>query len=154
MNCFEVRNHFVAFWQKTLADDHRAQLLAHLRRCTSCDRSFRSFALTAPVLYSAFEPEWDSVIGEMPFQTAAFHERRRSRAEYRGPVRGLSRALPAFVMAAAALIALYFAAPGPVTFEDAIAADNPNVEVTAYPSTDSLFGQEVIAQVTQGPVDE
>jgi hypothetical protein len=52
------------------------------------------------------------------------------------------------------LIALYFAVPGPVTFEDAIAADNPNVEVTAYPSTDSLFGQEVIAQVTQGPVDE
>jgi hypothetical protein len=56
-------------------------------------------------------------------------------------------------MAAAAVIALYFAAPAPVTFEDAIAADNPNVEVAANPSTDSLFGQEVIAQsnVSQDP---
>jgi hypothetical protein len=157
MNCIEVRNDFVAFWQKTLTDDQRAQLLAHLRRCASCDRSFRSFALTAPVLYSVSEPEWDSaVIPARPLRTASFDEPGRSRAEYQRPVQRLSRALPAAVMAAAAVIALYFAAPGPVTFEDAIAADNPNMEVTAYPSTDSLFGQEVIAQnsVSQVPVDE
>ena len=154
MNCFEVRNDFVAFWQKKLADDRRAQLLAHLRRCASCDRSFQSFALTAPLLYSASEPGRDPVLtGATSLRAAPLDELHRSRVEYRRPFRRFSGALPAFVMAAAAVIALYFAAPAPVTFEDAIAADNPNVEVAANPSTDSLFGQEVIAQsnVSQDP---
>jgi hypothetical protein len=156
MNCFEVRNDFVAFWQTTLADDRRAQLLAHLRRCASCDRSFRNFALIAPVLYSASEPQWEPAIDATPLPTAAFDQPYKSLAESRRPTRRLTRALPAFVMAAAAVIAFYFAAPGPMTFEDAIAVDNPNVEVSAYPSTDNLFGQESIGQspASQDPVGE
>jgi len=147
MNCFEVRNDFVAFWQRTLKDDLRAQLLAHLRRCASCDRSFRCFALTAPVLYSVSEPEWDSIaMRSTPLPPpGAFGEPESLRADYQPLFQGLSKVLPAFVMAAAAVIALYFTAPRPMTFEDAIAADNANAEAATYPSTDTLFGQELIA---------
>lgn len=158
MNCFEVRNDFVAFWQKTLAGDPRAQLLGHLRECTACDRFFRSFALTAPVLYSAAEPDWNSgparPIG--PNAGAFDPPSAPSVVEYRPTVPRLNRVLPAFVMAAAAAIAVYFAAPPPMTFEDAIAADNSNTEVASYPSTDSFFGQELMAQSTTAadPVDE
>jgi hypothetical protein len=153
MNCFEARNDFVAFWQKTLADHHRAQLLAHLRGCATCDRSFRTFALTAPVLYSATEPDWSSGpprpidldAGRFDLSTAP------AIGEDQPIVRTLDRVLPAFVMAAAAAIALYFAAPPRMTFEDAIAADNSNAEIASYPSTDSVFGQELVAQDTTAP---
>jgi len=153
MNCFEARNDFVAFWQKTLADQHRAQLLAHLRGCATCDRSFRTFALTAPVLYSATEPDWSSGpsrpigldAGRFDLSTAP------TIGEDQPIVRTLDRALLGFVMAAAAAIALYFAAPPRMTFEDAIAADTSNVEIASYPSTDSLFGQELVARDSTAP---
>jgi len=158
MNCFEVRNDFVAFWQKTLAGDRRAQLLTHLRQCAACDRSFRSFALAAPVLYSAAEPEWNSgPTGSTALSAGAFElPSAPSIVKYRPAVPKLNGVLPAFVMAAAAAIALYFAAPPPMTFEDAIAADNSNAEVVSFPSTDSFFGQESMAQSTMSsdPADE
>jgi hypothetical protein len=148
MNCFEARNDFVAFWQKTLARDCRAQLLAHLGECAGCDRSFRIFALTAPVLYSASEPESKSEqaqrIGAAGFESRSV----RPVAEYRTRTRRVNRLLPAFVMAAAAVVAVYLAAPSQITFEDAIAADNSNAEVASYPSTDSFLGQELIARDT------
>jgi hypothetical protein len=52
MNCFEVRQDFVGFWQRTLDDQRRRELLDHLKGCSKCDRSFRGFALTAPMLHS------------------------------------------------------------------------------------------------------
>lgn len=152
MNCFEVRNDFVAFWRQTLANDRRTQMLHHFQQCANCDGSFRSFALTAPVLYSASEPECDSaVVAATSLTMSAFDEQARSRTEHQRRIGGLSRALPAFLMAAAAAVALYFAVPGPVTFEDAIAAENPNTEIAVYPSSDSLFGQEIIAQNSVSP---
>jgi len=57
MNCFEARQDFPAFWRRSLASDRRAELLAHLKGCAKCNRAFRTFALTAPVLYSAAEPQ-------------------------------------------------------------------------------------------------
>jgi predicted anti-sigma-YlaC factor YlaD len=154
MNCFEVRNEFVAFWQSSLDGDSRAQLLAHLQQCSNCDGSFRTFALTAPVLYSAFEPELNSSSQGSP--AAVFNEPGRPRSGYQRPSRSWTRAVAAFVMAAAAVIAFYFAAAQPVTFEDAIAADSVSSELAEYPPTESLFGQEIIAQSTtsRDPVDE
>lgn len=150
MNCFEARNDFVAFWQKTLASDRRAPLLAHLRGCEACDRAFRSFALTAPVLYSASEPDWNSEIAQPTSRRRTGLESPSAMPVLRGRVTvgPWNRVLPAVVMAAAAVIALYFAVPPRMTFEDAIAASNGNAEVSNYPSTDSLFGQELIAQGT------
>ena len=54
MNCFEARNGFAAFWRKTL--EPRAAFLAHLKDCAGCDRAFRAFALTAPLLYAGTIP--------------------------------------------------------------------------------------------------
>ena len=153
MNCFEARSDFVAFWQKTLTHERRAQLLMHLSGCVTCDRSFRSFALTAPVLYSAAQPDLNSgAARQIGLNVNEFNlSSAPSNAERRSNTRTLSRLLPAFVMAAAATIALYFAAPPHMTFEDAIAADNSNTEVTSYPSTDSFFGQELMTQDTTAP---
>jgi len=53
MNCFEARQDFPAFWRCELPADRRAVLNAHLGECAKCDRAFRVFAMTAPVLHSA-----------------------------------------------------------------------------------------------------
>ena len=52
MNCFEARQDFVGFWQSALDGERRRELLAHLKGCSKCDRAFRAFALTAPMLHS------------------------------------------------------------------------------------------------------
>ncbi len=153
MNCFEAKNDFVAFWQKKLSHQRQAQLLAHLHRCVTCDRSFRIFALTAPVLYSATEPDstagakWPSGLDSGEFNLPGTP----SRAHGWPIIRTLNRILPAFVMAAAAAIALYFTVPPHITFEDAIAAANSSAEVASYSSTDSFFGQEFMIQGTMSP---
>jgi hypothetical protein len=150
MNCFEARNYFVAFWQKTLDGERRAQLLIHLSQCETCDRSFRAFALTAPVLYSANEPYWSAgptqEVSLRAHRSGAF--RTSSNARHYSATRMLNRVLPAFVMAAAAGIALYLAIPPRVTFEDAIASANSNNEAAVYPPTDNFFGQELMPQGT------
>jgi hypothetical protein len=51
MNCFEARQDFVSFWQSALDGERRRELLAHLKGCARCDRAFRAFALTAPMLH-------------------------------------------------------------------------------------------------------
>jgi hypothetical protein len=52
MNCFEARQDFVSFWRGALAGERRSDLLAHLKGCAKCDRAFRTFTLTAPMLHS------------------------------------------------------------------------------------------------------
>lgn len=146
MNCFDARNLFITFWQKALADERRTQLLAHLRGCAACDRSFRVFALTAPVLYSATEPDGNvAPVRSMVREASGFELLSAKRPPI---VERFNRILPAFVMAAAAVIALYFAVPPRMTFEDAIGADNSNADVATSPSTDSWLSQEVMAQNT------
>jgi hypothetical protein len=51
MNCFEARPQFVDLWHGTLDAERRRALLAHLKECARCDRAFRAFALTAPMLH-------------------------------------------------------------------------------------------------------
>jgi hypothetical protein len=51
MNCFEARQDFVGFWQSVLDGERRRELLTHLKGCAKCDRAFRAFALTAPMLH-------------------------------------------------------------------------------------------------------
>jgi hypothetical protein len=57
MNCFEARQEFGSFWRRELSVQRRAALTEHLRKCARCEEAFRLFALSAPVLHSASEPE-------------------------------------------------------------------------------------------------
>ena len=49
-------------------------------------------------------------------------------------------------MAAAAVLALYVAQSPRVSFVDAIAIENPNVEPASYIAPENVFGQEVLGQ--------
>jgi anti-sigma factor RsiW len=146
MNCFETRKEFISFWRRTLPVGERAQFSAHLRECARCDRSFRVFALTAPALHSETAPEEDAA----PYHVTASSRpptviRRTTRrdASIEFPWRVMTAA---FAMAAAAAVAVYVAIPSRLTFEDAIAVENPTVEPVSYTVADNVFGQEVFGQ--------
>jgi hypothetical protein len=66
MNCFEARQDFVGFWQSALEGERRRELLAHLKGCSKCDRGFRAFALTAPMLHSRGEAAAEGGISATP----------------------------------------------------------------------------------------
>jgi anti-sigma factor RsiW len=79
MNCFEARHDFAAFWRRELAGERRAALSEHLARCAKCERAFRAFAMTAPVLHSAAAPparrSGARTIGADPARRKAFAAR-------------------------------------------------------------------------------
>lgn len=52
MNCFNARKEFRSFWCKILPPGQRQEFIEHLKDCAPCDRAFRLFALSAPVLHS------------------------------------------------------------------------------------------------------
>ena len=134
MNCLDTRQHFAGFWRKSLVLDERHGFLAHLAGCPPCNHAFRSFALTAPVLY-----------GDLARSPAAGAE---GAAPGRAPaVRagasgvGRLRAVEGFAILAAVAAALivYLAWPPRVTFEDAIVEDDSGVARTTYSPADNLF---------------
>lgn len=57
MTCLEARREFPAFWRRAMPSASRARLVAHLHGCAECDRAFRAFALSAPVLHSELVEE-------------------------------------------------------------------------------------------------
>ena len=151
MNCFAARNDFVAYWQKTLTGEHRTALLAHLSGCSTCDRAFRSFALTAPVLYSTNQPDASSQTTRPSHLGGTGLSSIAPLGVARSSIARLNNLLPVFAMAAAAAIVLYFAVPPHMTFEDAIAASNSTTELASYPPIDSVFGRELMAQGATTP---
>jgi hypothetical protein len=146
MNCFEIRNEFVSFWQRTMPAESRIQFSAHLGGCPACDHAFRLFALSAPVLHSSVEPSSPPKTRAQP-QPSTTNESRRAQALAKSSeVRRWSNAFAAFALAAAAGVAIYFATPPKMTFEDAIAQDYTNAGPPSYSSTDSFFGQELLGR--------
>jgi len=145
MNCFEARKEFVSFWRRTMPPDDRGAFSAHLRGCAQCDRSFRVFALTAPALHSEAEPDADAGIRRPAPVRAPIAVRRSPKPDAQAghPWRAMSAA---FVMAAAAVLALYVAQSPRISFEDAMAVDNPSVEPASYTTPENVFGQEVLGQ--------
>ncbi|HTT76319.1 MAG TPA: hypothetical protein VMF50_10120 [Candidatus Binataceae bacterium] len=147
MNCFEARKEFGAFWRRTLEPEARAAFNRHLSVCDKCDRSFRAFALTAPVLHSECEPEPHAGI------SGGVRLAVRPLAAYRGPKRTVGipawRAVAAaaillLVSGAAAGMAAWTAVPAPQNVMEAIAGDDPAVEPVSYTPAVSIFSQDVI----------
>jgi len=143
INCFEARQEFRAFWRRELPAERRAALVSHLAGCSKCDRSFRNFALGAPVLHSVGEPPQRAVAES---QSARDARARRSGGVVRGefvPRRGLAMSAAAMVLLAASLAA-YFSVTTPVdTLNDELSVDPIVSQIPSsdlYPSSEDLAG--------------
>lgn len=81
MNCFEARKEFAAFWRRTMPLAARVRLVEHLTTCARCDRAFRVFALSAPVVHLESRPEAATAVPRPPL--SLMHPRRlaNTRAE-------------------------------------------------------------------------
>jgi anti-sigma factor RsiW len=164
MNCFEARKEFPSFWRRTLTPEERTAFLAHVGRCARCDRAFRVFALTAPVLHG------DSASREpMGVAQASVATHESSPYARRDPVPTFRRGAPvtpvvprasrtvwaAAALAAAALFAIYVAAATPgQTFEDAITGEDAVGDLSTATPESAVFGDAVLDQdtLTQDPL--
>ena len=163
MNCFEARKEFPSFWRRMLTPEERTAFLAHVGRCARCDRAFRVFALTAPVLHGDSESREPMRVAQA---SGATHEpspygRRepaitsRRGAAVAAAVPRASRMVWAAALAAAALFAIYVAAATPgQTLEDAITGEDPVSDLSTTNPESSVFGDVLLDQdsLTQDPL--
>lgn len=168
MNCFATRKEFVPFWRGALGGERRRDFLGHLKKCNKCDRAFRAFSLTAPMLHSGDRTVQAEASGpaasaglaatarrasaDAPFAaTAARTDAVRSaeilrrasvyRLDDRRPKRTWSSAAAAISAVAAAVLVAYFSVPPqPQTFEQAITS---SVAETSAPSDADPLGQQM-----------
>ena len=141
MNCFEARQEFPALWRKTVNPERRVELYAHLKGCAKCDHAFRVFALSAPVLHSAAEPE----------RSAAEYRRHVAYAAQRGlsvnrparePRRLLAMCAGVMVIAAASMAA-YLSVAAPIgSYADEITNSDSGYEfpVDTAPTSNDFAG--------------
>jgi hypothetical protein len=140
MNCLETRRAFATFWRRSLAAEERAAVTSHLAECSRCDRSFRVFALTAPVLHGA--PGRLRAVGRPVPIPASCSGKLGGGAS--GRWGGVAAVL---AMGAAAAVTLYFSPPPRASFEDAIGTAAPYRAVTSD-SRENLFGQDELDHST------
>ena len=144
MNCFEARKEFGAFWCRTLTPEMRVAFSAHLGRCAKCDRSFRTFALSAPVLHSEREPE----PRPRPAGTARSAVRplaaRRVPSQRNGMAPWRAMAAAAILLIISGTAAWRAVAPASQDVMEAIAGDDPAVEPVSYTPDAGIFSQDVI----------
>jgi len=152
MNCFEARQAFVAFWQRTMPLEHRAAFSTHLQLCQRCNRSFRVFALSAPVLHSSA----DSTIGTPPRSRVIVLPLRAPRD---GDSPGFARrswwALSAAGAMAAAVLAAYVMAARPSSayvLERTITGDDSGIELTSFTTSGELLEPDTAAQDSNHPI--
>ena len=166
MNCFEARKEFPSFWRRTLTPEERTAFLAHVGRCARCDRAFRVFALTAPVLHgdtASREPVGVAQASVAPHDSSPYARREPAIPSRRGaPVtpivpRASRTVWAAAALAAAALFAIYVAAATPgQTLEDAITGEDPVGDVSNASAESAVFGDAVLDQdtLTQDPLTQ
>jgi putative zinc finger protein len=168
MNCFEARKEFPSFWRRMLTPEERTAFLAHVGRCARCDRAFRVFALTAPVLHGDSESR-EPLRVEQPsvatYESSSYARREPVIISRRGATVARSAIMPrasrtvwaAAALAAAALFAVYVAAATPgQTLEDAILGEDPVADLSTAASDSGAFGDAVLDQdtLTQDPLTQ
>ena len=146
MNCFGARQGFVSFWQRTMPADQRAGFVAHLQSCQRCDRSFRIFALTAPVLHASGDPmvTTSRAISTRPKVLGTVRATRTAT----GARKRVLWAAGGVGAVAAAIMAAYVASARPSTayaLEQSIIGDDSGLELTSFTSGGELFGQDSTA---------
>jgi hypothetical protein len=167
MNCFEARQDFVGFWQRALDGERRRELLAHLKGCSKCDRAFRAFALTAPMLHSGGAATAEAGVSAAPHiahgistnfhvnlngvrsadtQRAAEIVQRASvyRLAERRPSRGWREAVAGVSAVAAAMMLVYFSVAAPSQSFDEALISSDSISQTGVQQPDSDFlGQQI-----------
>ena len=167
MNCFEVRQEFVGFWRDELGEGRRRDLTAHLAQCARCNKAFRAFALTAPILHArgatasasagladraaqtspAAPPvQLDTVQRTDPRRTA---EILRNASAYRRSAGRLNyhwrEAAAGLSAIAAAMMLLYFSVSAPAqSFDDAV-SNSDSITETAAQTDNDLLGQLILS---------
>lgn len=156
MNCFEARKEFQSFWRRTLTPEDRTAFLAHVGRCARCDRAFRVFALTAPVLHGDSATREPVRVASVATQESSLYARREPAITSRRGVpvtpvvpRASRTVWAAAALAAAALFAIYIAAATPgQTLEDAITGEDPVSDLSTANPESSVFGDALLDQDT------
>jgi hypothetical protein len=163
MNCFQARQEFVGFWRGESDAERRRALLAHLAQCARCDKAFRAFALTAPMLHAHGEAapaaetnraaqaspaaapvRLDALRRTDPRRTA---EILRHASAWRRPA-GVPNyhwreAAAGLSAVAAAVLLMYFSIATPVqSFDDAVSNSDLISETAVQPDND-LLGQQI-----------
>ena len=149
MNCFEARREFAAFWRRTMPLAERARLLEHLTECAQCDRSFRVFALSAPVVHSQCQP--DAIVTAARPSLDLVRPRRfaTARAEsfgQRAPQR-LGQVAAAAVLLMIGGITAWSSTRWPLqNFAETVVADSPEFDAAAYSSDSEATAIDAAAQ--------
>lgn len=139
MNCFEARGDFAALWRRTLDEDRCQGLMAHLSGCAKCDRAFRIFALSAPMLNASGRRSVVAVLRSSGHASARSGAVMRRATLYRLPPRQsrLMRLGAGMSAVAVAAMVAYLAAARPrQSLDDAFGS---------YYSTVDMYGQEMPA---------
>jgi len=126
MNCLEARKEFPRYWRRAMSEPARTGLVEHLRDCPQCDRAFRTFALSAPVIHSATAAE---VIESVP-RTALDLVHARPPTVSRGKPRQTSRtaALAAALLVAAGITAWSSAQSPTPNFVESVVGESSEVD--------------------------
>lgn len=149
MNCFEARKGFAAFWRRTMLLTERVRLVEHLKVCAQCDRSFRLFALSAPVVHSDSRPMAAAPAARAPLNLV---RPRRFAGNLEEPFRQRNLQWPWQVAAAAALlfiggISAWSSTRWPVdNFAESIVADSADADGGAYSSDNTANAFDSAAQ--------
>ncbi|HLK85705.1 MAG TPA: zf-HC2 domain-containing protein [Candidatus Binataceae bacterium] len=163
MNCFQARQEFIGFWRGELDAERRRALLAHLTQCARCDKAFRAFALTAPLLHARGEAapaaaanrgaqaspapvpvRLDAVRRTDARRTAEIlrHASAYRRAEGRPHYHWRELAAGLSAMAAAMLL-MYFSIAAPVQSFDEAVSNSDLISETAVQPDNDLLGQQI-----------
>lgn len=138
MNCFEARKEFPAFWRRTLAPIERARLTDHLAGCPQCDRSFRTFALSAPLLHSEGVPGTDAAAIRPPLNLVRPRRFVDGEPDGRRGWRPVWQAVAAASLLAVGGLSAWSSTRWPVqSFAESVISDAPVLEMQEY-SSDAL----------------
>jgi anti-sigma factor RsiW len=169
MSCFETRQEFVRFWRGALDGERRQMLLSHLKGCPKCDRAFRAFALTAPMLHARGEaaaaragatphsapqnPGWPMNMNggqRTDAQRAAeiLHRASVYRIAQRRPIHQWREAAAALSAVAAAVLMIYFSLAAPPPSLDDMLGTTDSVSETVPQTGTDLLGQQQIPSQT------
>ena len=150
MNCFDARKEFPAFWRRTIPLAERARLVEHLKACARCDRAFRVFALSAPVIHSENRPEATASLARTPLNLVRPRRFANARAESfarRVPQRPWQVAATAAALLMVGAFTAWSSIQWPVrNFADSVAADTSDVEPVDYSFDNNATALDAAAQ--------